>query len=905
MAFSAKPNHGRGRGRGRGVARETNDVDIFGQQKTSRESQAVKAWGNPVLTGGNKVNERQPKKKETIPQPAQFIPPPAKTQQPSSNPKPSIQSPQPALSPTEQFEDDSSSEEEMDDGIVNNILQAYGGKLGSQGDGVLTESRQNLEEACQSGANDCSVCLSKIRRVDPVWTCDSCFTSLHLQCIQKWAKEGILQASLQKDDDDTSPAENLWSCPNCRTEYPLSKCPRQYTCFCKKVVDPPPHPWLAPHSCGDTCNRSLRPECGHKCLLLCHPGACPPCPQTVKAKCHCGSQAAQLRRCSSRTWSCGKTCPKVLLCGQHTCTQPCHRGDCPTCPHTSQQQCLCKKKTTLRECASPTWECGEACGRPLPCGNHVCERTCHKGGCGECPRMGLRKCPCGKTALQLKCTEDIPPCGDTCDKQLPCGIHRCTRRCHTGSCESCLQMSKKKCRCGAREKMLPCQEEYKCDHRCTNIKNCKKHQCKRRCCSGDCPPCEQQCNKYLPCGNHKCPSLCHPGRCFPCPLMKDLKCFCGHTKMSVRCGREKTIKPPKCKQPCKIPPDCHHPVREKHTCHFNKCPPCKKQCNNTLSCGHTCPKKCHDAVVRKNVENKGPRAPWQPAPKTVINIVNEPCPPCQYPIPTRCLGKHEISDLPCSRVAPFSCKRSCGRVLACTNHRCQYECHDVKGAGEDKSKAGTNCEECEEGCSKERPEGCKHQCRLPCHSGPCPPCKKTNKMRCHCKSMALYVECNAWITSNDAGREELASCKGPCPRPLACSHLCSKSCHSGTCSDSKECTYKVARRCPCKRRKREFFCHEAQAGKAKVECDDVCKQQKNKKLQQEEEKTRKAEEEQLEKEKRDLEEYDRLTNKKKKQRKRREIVEEETFMEKHGKLLLIGSGLTVVIAFMVYLILLQ
>lgn len=37
------------------------------------------------------------------------------------------------------------------------------------------------------------------------------------------------------------------------------------------------------------------------------------------------------------------------------------------------------------------------CGKRLSCGNHVCEITCHEGKCGECPRGGERKCPCGKT----------------------------------------------------------------------------------------------------------------------------------------------------------------------------------------------------------------------------------------------------------------------------------------------------------------------------------------------------------------------------------------------------------------------------------------------------------------------------------------------------------------------------
>ncbi|XP_071489644.1 NF-X1-type zinc finger protein NFXL1-like [Diadema antillarum] len=881
MAASARPNRGRGRGRGRGgVAQEMDKENVFGQRRQRNSLEKTNVWSEPKT----ERNGPQQAAKHSIPkEPASHV----------NDKKRELV-----------MDEDSSSDEEIDENIVNKMLQAYGGKLGDQGDGVLTESRQNLQEACQSGANDCSVCLGKIRRTDAIWTCDSCFISLHLQCIQKWAQEGILQASLQNEDGDSQSAASVWSCPNCRSEKPMSQCPRRYMCFCQKVVSPPPHPWLAPHSCGDTCGRALRPDCGHRCLLLCHPGACPPCPQTVKAKCHCGGAQAKLRRCSSRTWSCGKTCSKLLPCGQHRCTQICHAGDCLPCPHTSQQPCLCKKRTTLRECASPRWSCGEVCGKPLPCGHHRCERVCHEGECGDCPRSGTRYCPCGKTALQLQCTEDVPPCGDTCDKPLPCGVHRCTRRCHTGKCESCLQMSRKKCRCGAREKTLPCQEEYKCDHKCTKMRNCYKHQCKRRCCSGDCPPCEQKCNKYLPCGNHKCPSLCHPGRCYPCPLMVELKCRCGSAKMSVRCGREKTIKPPKCKKPCLIPPDCHHKVRDPHTCHFNKCPPCKQVCGKVFPCGHTCPKKCHSAVIHKNTENKGPRTPWQPAPKMVISTVNEPCPPCEHPVPVQCLGKHETSDLPCSRAKPFSCRRACGRVLACTNHTCKWECHEVTGSPDD-TKAGNNCQECEEGCSKERPEGCRHHCRLPCHEGPCPPCKKTNKTRCHCKAMALYLECNAWLLATKTEREEMQSCKGPCPRELACGHPCSKTCHSGPCSDPQSCTFKVAKRCQCKRRKKEFYCHEMRAGNASVECDDTCKQQKAARQQKEEEKARKEAEVENLKQQKDLDEYNRLMNKKKKTRKRREIVEEETFIEKYGKKMLVVAGGAAILCFAAYLLLLQ
>jgi len=60
--------------------------------------------------------------------------------------------------------------------------------------------------------------------------------------------------------------------PKCRHEYSQKDCPRQYRCYCGKVVDPVFDPWLIPHSCGQECGRPLRPDCGHTCHLLCHPG---------------------------------------------------------------------------------------------------------------------------------------------------------------------------------------------------------------------------------------------------------------------------------------------------------------------------------------------------------------------------------------------------------------------------------------------------------------------------------------------------------------------------------------------------------------------------------------------------------------------------------------------------------
>lgn len=80
--------------------------------------------------------------------------------------------------------------------------------------------------------------------------------------------------------------------------------PKHYTCFCSKELNPQNHPWLIPHSCGDTCGKALKPDCGHKCVLLCHPGPCPPCPQVVTTSCMCGTSNPKSMRCAQKTWKC-------------------------------------------------------------------------------------------------------------------------------------------------------------------------------------------------------------------------------------------------------------------------------------------------------------------------------------------------------------------------------------------------------------------------------------------------------------------------------------------------------------------------------------------------------------------------------------------------------------------------
>lgn len=788
----------------------------------------------------------------------------------------------------------SSSEEDEEEeihGKQGKILTSTFTTYTDQTGGDVTElerTRQYLNDAFQSGAITCLICIASVKRNQPVWSCSGCYCIFHMPCIQKWAKDSIFLVS-SVTDEDFGKKEHPWPCPKCRYEYKQSQTPNRYNCYCGKVEDPPLDPWLLPHSCGQVCDRDFKPSCGHRCLLLCHPGPCPPCPKMVTVTCFCKKAKAVPRRCSAKAWSCQQSCGRVLPCGQHACASPCHAGACQPCPRVSKQRCLCGKNMAERLCASPVWQCEKVCGRTLPCGNHTCEMVCHPGLCGECPRAGNRACPCGKSKYSLPCTEDVPTCGDTCEKVMECGLHKCSMRCHRGPCETCRQEVEKQCRCGKYSKLMPCHKEYLCESKCPKTRNCQRHQCKRKCCSGNCPPCDQSCGRTMGCRNHKCPSVCHRGSCYPCPETVDVKCNCSTTCIKVPCGRERTTKPPKCKELCRNPPTCHHSSRERHRCHFGACPPCRQPCQRVLKkCGHVCPAPCHDEVMVKQTDKHQLAGPWEQPSEPAFIQTALPCPRCKVPIPRACLGEHEVTPLPCHAVGPFSCKRPCGRLLSCGNHTCMRECHVVSQLSDtqDKHKAGKECQQCEEGCSEPRPPGCSHPCVLPCHTGACPPCTQMIRVKCHCKIMSLFIECLKITTADKNTKTILSSCKNQCPKQLPCGHRCKETCHPGDCEES--CNQKVKLKCPCKRIKKEVPCFKARETQISVECDEACKDVKKRAAELKEAEERAASEEEKRKQQAELEAFEkRLKGRRKKNKKKDEVEIEETIWQKYKKYIMV------------------
>ncbi|KAI0523402.1 hypothetical protein KFK09_005797 [Dendrobium nobile] len=411
---------------------------------------------------------------------------------------------------------------------------------------------QDIQDKLARGAVECMSCYDMVRRSTPIWSCSTCFSIFHLNCIRKWARS---PASIAADD---------WHCPGCQTPQSTPARHLSYTCFCGRRRDPPNDQHLSPHSCGKPCGKPLdgggkKLRCPHACVLQCHPGPCPPCKAFApRRKCPCGKTNV-VRQCSDRraALSCNKPCNRFLGCGRHTCERVCHNGACDSCQELLTTKCFCGKKEQEVICSdvamkgnfdekSRLFSCDDVCGRSLLCGNHVCQENCHPGLCGECELLPgkISTCHCGKKKIvdeRMTCMDLIPTCSNVCGKPLVCKTHFCRMRCHEGDCRPCSALVQQRCRCGSSRRTVECYQLFDtmfiflCERTCYRKKNCGRHRCKDRCCvlskTGDCDP--HLC--LLPCGKHTCQLPCHGGRCSPSleTMSTDLTCTSGMTTIST------------------------------------------------------------------------------------------------------------------------------------------------------------------------------------------------------------------------------------------------------------------------------------------------------------------------------------------------------------------------------------
>ncbi|VVA90693.1 unnamed protein product [Arabis nemorensis] len=612
-----------------------------------------------------------------------------------------------------------------------------GKRVAKEENTVLTDPNlpqlvQELQEKLVKSTIECMICYDKVGRSANIWSCSSCYSIFHMNCIKRWARAPTsIDLLAEKNQGDN------WRCPGCQSVQLTSSKEICYRCFCGKRKDPPSDPYLTPHSCGEPCGKPLEKEfaaagtikedfCPHVCVLQCHPGPCPPCKAFAPPRsCPCGKKMITTR-CSERRTDlvCGQLCEKLLNCGRHQCERTCHVGPCDPCQVLVNAKCFCKKKVETVICGDMNvkgelkaedgvYSCSFNCEMPLGCGNHFCSEVCHPGPCGDCDLLPSRvkTCYCGKTRIEEQtrrsCLDPIPSCSNICRKLLPCGLHTCNEVCHAGDCPPCLVQVNQKCRCGSTSRTVECyittsseSEKFVCAKPCGRKKNCGRHRCSERCCpllnakkndlSGDWDPhiCQLPCGKKLRCGQHSCESLCHSGHCPPCleVIFNDLTCACGSTSIPppLPCGTPV----PSCQLPCSIPQPCGHSAT--HGCHFGDCPP------------------------------------------------------CSAPVEKKCVGGHVVlRNIPCG-LKDIRCNKICGKTRRCGMHACARTCHPEPCDSCNESEAGLRVT-CRQPCGAPRRD-CRHTCAALCHpSEPCPDsrCEFSVTITCSCGRITATVPCDA------------------------------------------------------------------------------------------------------------------------------------------------------------------
>ncbi|KAM4705066.1 NFX1-type zinc finger-containing protein 1-like [Rhinophrynus dorsalis] len=260
-----------------------------------------------------------------------------------------------------------------------------------------------------------------------------------------------------------------------------------------------------------------RLNCGHVCILQCHP-----------------------YDLEHKNYLCKKPCPKILCENGHKCKKNCSDpcGNCheliprriEKCGHIQHVPCSMSPEN---------FKCKDQCTNILQCG-HKCVRICSETCTRNCPEKITVTLECGhttKTLCYLKSESEQTgsklKCNEKCEEKLLCG-HHCP-----GTCGSCLERGShlnctKQC-----NNILLCSHrcEEKCLSDCFCIRACENKCIHGKCsskCSELCPPCTKNCE--WKCKHEKCTKLCWElcdRKACNKPCMEKLKCK--HTCIGL-CG---------------------------------------------------------------------------------------------------------------------------------------------------------------------------------------------------------------------------------------------------------------------------------------------------------------------------------------------------------------------------------
>jgi len=332
--------------------------------------------------------------------------------------------------------------------------------------------------------------------------------------------------------------------------------------------------------------------------------------------------------------------------------------------------------------------------------------------------------------------------------------------------------------------------------------------------------CGEVCGKPLSSGAcpHTCLDLCHPGPCDTCSATVNKTCPCGGTSKRVKCEVDLV---------------------------------CDQICEKLLNCGqHSCTRTCHQGN----------------------------CDPCDILLTIGCYCGQSKREVICGPdtfpVTQFSCELICNKTLDCGNHTCKDPCHPgpcspcplnpekvthcpcgkislvtliEQGDATNRTSCTDPVATCKSTCDKLLscgPPSSPHSCKSRCHTGPCPTCPLTTKVRCRCGGMDQVIPCSELTSRADDARcdrrcQKKRSCgrhkcgeaccirvEHPCPiicnKLLSCKlHRCQETCHTGNCKTCHNVSFS------------ELTCHcgasviypPVPCGTRPPECRELCRRQ--------------------------------------------------------------------------------
>ena len=586
---------------------------------------------------------------------------------------------------------------------------------------LIPELTQNLINDLKINKLSCIICELPIKKSQSIWSCNKCYTILHLTCITEWIKKNNPNFNANSKEEENSTL--TYTCPHCKSQYEHEDYPI-YNCFCgryytakeenNKYLDTD----LIPHGCGLLCKHKICPHI-KSCPIPCHPGPHVQCKEEVKIFCYC-KKKTKIVPCSyesEKDFCCNEICGKQLSCGKvnHVCKAVCHLGSCDKFLKKGKcYKCLAECRDKLYDFLKNSVE------KKLQSECYEAEHMTHFASCltayiftGELPckehKVNINTDQCLKLLLRL-----FEISGDRLLENLKKFIPICE------------QVVENSCSCRNKKTQTPCfklnyPEDIldflgivrenpieKCNRVCKTLKNCGLHKCDRVCCnlrdvkirnySTQDPNgfhlCFKICGKLLPCGKHTCENYCHKGTCKQCAYIiheGELKCTCGKTvkKAPYLCGQIL---------------DCIFP------------------CSIIRPCGHPCPLNCHVG----------------------------PCPPCEFIVEKKCrCGKKIFKDIKCGDNKVLVCNSICDSMLPCGVHFCQLKCHNHTDEYDKKYICKMQC--------KRSFLNCEHYCKQNCHGESlCDEYKCDEKIYwcCKCKNNKKQVTCGPYKKEKEKYEKE-------------------------------------------------------------------------------------------------------------------------------------------------------